>query len=95
MTKEAVLPVPFLALAKMSRPASAMGMDSSWIGEGFSKPASKMPINNSLFKLKSSNVLPCVVKTSSVCTLVSFAGTFSWLFQSDIVCDLCCVYVCG
>ncbi len=30
----AVLPVPFLALARMSRPASAIGMASSWIGEG-------------------------------------------------------------
>eukprot|EP00955_Chlamydomonas_euryale_P087206 364277-Chlamydomonas_euryale.AAC.13 len=29
MQKDAVLPVPFLARARMSRPASAMGMDSS------------------------------------------------------------------
>lgn len=85
MTNDAVLPVPFLALAKMSLPASAMGIDSSWIGDGFSNPASKMPINNTLFKLKSSNVFPLVVKTSSVCGLVSLAGTFSEDFQSDMV----------
>jgi hypothetical protein len=36
----AVLPVPFLARARMSRPVSAMGIDSSWMGEGFSKPFS-------------------------------------------------------
>ena len=36
----AVLPVPFLARARMSRPVSAMGMDSSWMGDGLSKPCS-------------------------------------------------------
>ena len=36
----AVLPVPFFARARMSRPVSAMGMDSSWMGLGFSKPFS-------------------------------------------------------
>eukprot|EP00964_Phaeocystis_antarctica_P066807 scaffold40430_cov65-Phaeocystis_antarctica.AAC.10 len=47
ITKAAVLPVPFLARARMSRPARAIGMLSSWMGEGRSKPASKMPISNS------------------------------------------------
>lgn len=50
MTKAAVLPVPFFARARMSRPASAIGIDSSWMGEGRSKPASKMPISSSRFK---------------------------------------------
>ena len=47
MTKAAVFPVPFFARARMSRPARAIGMLSSWMGEGRSKPASKMPISNS------------------------------------------------
>jgi len=47
MRKEAVFPVPFLARAKMSRPARATGMASSWIGDGFSKPFSKMPMSSS------------------------------------------------
>lgn len=33
-------PVPFLARARISRPVSAMGMDSSWMGLGASKPFS-------------------------------------------------------
>lgn len=85
MTKEAVLPVPFLALAKMSLPARAIGIDSSWIGEGFSKPASKIPINNSLFKFRSSNVLPLVLSTSSVWTRVSLTGMFKDSFQFESV----------
>jgi len=40
MQKAAVLPVPFLARASTSRPVRAMGMDSSWMGDGFSKPFS-------------------------------------------------------
>jgi hypothetical protein len=40
MQKAAVLPVPFFARARTSRPVRAMGMDSSWMGEGFSKPFS-------------------------------------------------------
>lgn len=32
-------PVPFFALARISLPVSAMGIASSWIGLGFSKPA--------------------------------------------------------
>lgn len=40
MRKEAVLPVPFLALAKISRPRRAIGIASSWMGEGRSKPFS-------------------------------------------------------
>jgi hypothetical protein len=32
--KAAVLPVPFLARARMSRPVRAMGIASSWIGDG-------------------------------------------------------------
>lgn len=34
MMKAAVLPVPFLARARTSRPVRAMGMASSWMGEG-------------------------------------------------------------
>lgn len=40
MQKAAVLPVPFLARARMSRPVSAMGMLSSWMGDGRSNPRS-------------------------------------------------------
>ena len=47
MVNAAVLPVPFLARAKMSRPVSAIGMDSSWIGDGRSNPFSKMPMRSS------------------------------------------------
>jgi hypothetical protein len=50
ITNEAVFPVPFLALARISLPANAMGIDSSWIGEGRSKPASKIPMSRSLFR---------------------------------------------
>lgn len=34
MTKAAVLPVPFLARARMSRPVKAIGIDSSWMERG-------------------------------------------------------------
>lgn len=47
MTKAAVFPVPFFARARMSLPVSATGIVSSWIGDGFSKPASNIPIINS------------------------------------------------
>jgi len=40
MQKAAVLPVPFFARASTSRPVSAIGIDSSWMGDGFSKPFS-------------------------------------------------------
>ena len=33
-------PAGTLARARMSRPVSAIGMDSSWMGDGFSKPFS-------------------------------------------------------
>mmetsp|Transcript_2706 Transcript_2706/g.6776 ORF Transcript_2706/g.6776 Transcript_2706/m.6776 type:complete len:208 (-) Transcript_2706:366-989(-) len=46
-TNAAVLPVPFFARARMSRPASAIGIDSSWMGDGRSKPASKIPMSSS------------------------------------------------
>lgn len=36
--------------ARMFRPASAMGIASSWMGDGFSKPFSKMPIKSSSCK---------------------------------------------
>mmetsp|Transcript_12425 Transcript_12425/g.27924 ORF Transcript_12425/g.27924 Transcript_12425/m.27924 type:complete len:207 (-) Transcript_12425:84-704(-) len=42
-----VLPVPFFARARMSRPTSATGMLSSWIGEGASHPFSKIPNSSS------------------------------------------------
>lgn len=64
ITKAAVFPVPFFARANMSRPCSATGMLSSWIGEGLSKPASKMPIIKSRESLKSSNSKPLVFVTS-------------------------------
>lgn len=64
MTKAAVLPVPFFARARISRPVSATGIASSWIGEGFSNPASNMPINKSLLIEKSSNSRPLVAVTS-------------------------------
>lgn len=64
MTKAAVLPVPFLARARISRPVRATGMASSWMGEGFSKPASKIPMSKSRFKAKFSNSRPFVFVTS-------------------------------
>ena len=64
--KAAVLPVPFFARARMSRPVRATGTLSSWIGDGFSKPASKMPIKRSLLRPKSSNSSPLVFVTSYI-----------------------------
>ena len=40
MIKAAVLPVPFLARASRLRPCKMIGIASSWIGEGRSKPFS-------------------------------------------------------
>lgn len=68
-----VLPVPFFARAKMSLPESAMGILASWIGDGFSHPFSKIPINNSRFRQNSSNSLPRVSVTSY--KRVMFKGT--------------------
>lgn len=59
-----VLPVPFLARAKISLPESAIGILASWIGEGFSQPFSNMPIRSSRFRQNSSNSLPRVSVTS-------------------------------
>lgn len=47
ITKAAVLPVPFFARARISLPVRATGIVSSWMGDGFSKPASKIPIISS------------------------------------------------
>lgn len=59
-----VLPVPFLALARTSLPLSAIGIEASWMGEGFSQPFSKMPISSSRLRQNSSNSLPRVSVTS-------------------------------
>lgn len=67
MINAAVFPVPFFARAKISRPVRATGIVSSWIGEGFSKPASNMPIMSSRLMKKSSKSSPFVAVTSSVC----------------------------
>jgi hypothetical protein len=48
--KAAVFPVPFFARASMSLPVKAMGILSSCIGDGLSKPFSYMPIKSSRFK---------------------------------------------
>lgn len=56
--------MPFLARARTSRPVNATGMASSWMGEGFSKPASKIPMSKSRFKAKFSNSRPFVFVTS-------------------------------
>jgi uncharacterized membrane protein len=40
ITKEAVFPVPFFALAITSFPVNAIGITSSWTGLGFSYPFS-------------------------------------------------------
>lgn len=64
MTNAAVFPVPFFALARMSRPVSATGIVSSCIGDGLSKPASNMPLNSSCLIYKSSNSRPLVAVTS-------------------------------
>ena len=42
-TKAAVLPLPVIAEARISRPASAGGRAAVWIGVGFSKPMSEIP----------------------------------------------------
>jgi hypothetical protein len=62
-------------------PDIAIGMLASCMGEGFSQPFSKMPINSSRFKQKSSKSLPFVSVTSVVLKRVSFFGNLSWLFQ--------------
>lgn len=64
ITKAAVFPVPFLARARISLPVRATGIASSWIGDGFSNPASKIPINRFRFSLKSSKSRPFVAVTS-------------------------------
>ena len=46
-TKAAALPVPFFARARISRLSRAIGIDSSWMGDGFSNPASKMSLSSS------------------------------------------------
>ena len=60
----AVLPVPFFALASISRPVKATGMVSSWMGEGFSNPAAWIPLRRSRLRTKSSNSRPLVAVTS-------------------------------
>jgi hypothetical protein len=62
--KAAVLPVPFLARARMSRPVKAIGIASSWIGEGESNPASKMPIRRLRWRNMFSHSRPFVARTS-------------------------------
>ena len=64
MIKAAVLPVPFFARASISRPVRATGIVSSWMGEGFSKPAAWIPLRRSRFRTKSSNSRPLVAVTS-------------------------------
>lgn len=76
-----VFPVPFLARARISLPLRATGMEASWIGDGLSHPFSKIPINKSRFKQKSSNSLPLVSVTSDVRFLLSLGGSTSWDFQ--------------
>ena len=66
--------VPFFARARMSRLLSAAGMASSWIGDGRSKPASKMPISSSRRSFMSSNSMPLMFCTSSVCGRSSRGG---------------------
>ena len=64
MTNAAVFPVPFFALASMSRPVKATGIAASWMGEGFSNPASNMPIISGLEMRRSSKSRPFVAVTS-------------------------------
>ena len=82
MTNAAVLPVPFFARARMSRFARAFGIASSWIGEGRSNPASNIPMSNSRRRYISSQSVPLVAVTSSVCGLSSFGGARKPAFQS-------------
>ena len=88
MTNAAVLPVPFFARARMSRFSSAIGIASSWMGEGLSNPASKMPMRSSLRRRISSNSVPFVAVTSSVCGRMSFGGGLSPAFQDASGVDL-------
>ena len=66
MRNAPVFPVPFLALASTFLPARAMGIVSSWIGEGISNPFSKIPLSRSIFRPKSSKATPFVAVTSVV-----------------------------
>ena len=56
--------MPFFARAKMFLPVRAMGMPTSWIGDGVSQPFSKIPIRSSRFRQKSSKLVPFVSVTS-------------------------------
>mmetsp|Transcript_11721 Transcript_11721/g.32959 ORF Transcript_11721/g.32959 Transcript_11721/m.32959 type:complete len:270 (-) Transcript_11721:273-1082(-) len=84
ITNAAVFPVPFFALARMSLPDSAIGMAFSWMGDGHSKPFSKIPMSNSRFRYRSSKSFTSVDCTSSVFTRVSAGGTFRYSFHSDV-----------
>ena len=55
MMNAAVFPVPFLARARTFLFCRMMGMASSWMGEGRSKPFSKMPIRRGRLRKKSSH----------------------------------------
>lgn len=88
MTKAAVLPVPFLARARISRFVRAMGMASSWMGDGFSNPASKIPIRSSRRRYMSSNSVPLVAVTSSVWGRISFGGGRRPALQDESGVDL-------
>lgn len=72
-----VFPVPFLALAKMSLPLSATGMEASWIGDGFSQPFSKMPISNSPVRVK--DAFKKVLKNTSQSRLTFEAKVFKFI----------------
>ena len=69
------------------------GMHSSWTGEGFSKPISKIPANKWREKIRSSKSVPLVAVTSSACSRLSFDGNFNlrenYLFLIKLV-DLTC-----
>lgn len=58
------------------------------MGDGFSHPFSKIPINKSRFKQKSSNSLPLVSVTSDVRFLLSLGGSTSWDFHDLSSIDL-------
>ena len=64
MRNAAVFPVPFFALASMSRPVRATGIVSSWMGEGLSNPAPWIPFIRSRWMTKSSHSSPFVFVTS-------------------------------
>lgn len=86
MEYEAVLPVPFFALAIIFYPFNAIGILSSWIGDGFSYPFSYIPSWTSFDNPKSEKFKFFVPITSSVLIRVSFGGALIPVVSRTLSC---------